>query len=304
MATEFTSTLVSDVTTDAKFIAIVQFVEDTLVGGGWVVTGDTLQTLPSAMVHPTVANSKKGYRIYRMNDALQATAPVFVRFDFGSAPTLTVFAYWITIGTGSDGFGNITGIVHNGGARLQGVSTNNTGGAFTGNSYGSAAPNRFSISMFALPQGASYVQTFMLERSKDFSGNDTSDGLIFIWQDYATGSLPGPSHIKYLILAGGTQPNEDTGLNYNLSTNNPTETWIPGDVQAALPFPFKGVAQQPGMNMVIIAVNDCSAEGNFTINLYGRVVAYQQLNTVTVYKGLSGAIGVQDINGRVAIRYD
>lgn len=303
MATRFSPSLLADVTTDARLQANAQFIEDTLVSaGGWVVTADSGQTLPSALVHPTVANSKKGYRIYKMADTLQATSPVFVRLDFGSGPVASIFGLWITIGTGSDGAGNITGMLHNGGARAQGISTN-TPGTGVGNSYGSADNGRFSFALYVGTSNFSFCQVFTLERSKSLGGSDTGNGLILIWSDYATGNFAGPSHIKYLICAGGSQPAEEIGLNYSLPGVNPCETWFPGDSGLGVVIPFKGMAQQPGMNVVIVGSADMGPESNFKTIIYGRAVGYQHLNNVYVYKAIAGSQN-GDNNARACIRYD
>ena len=173
------------------FQAWTQFIEDLLVTTGrWVVTADTGQTLPSALVAPTSANQKRGYRIYRMSDALQATSPVFMRFDFGSAGAVALPGIWFTIGTGSDGSGNITGIVFNGGANVSpntGCNSGGSGGAsLVTNSYGSAASNRVSWGMFVNGGSAIWIWVFALERTKDSTGSDTGLGLLLVYNDPAT----------------------------------------------------------------------------------------------------------------------
>jgi hypothetical protein len=71
------------------------------------------------------ANSREPtacYAVYRMADALQATAPIFMRITYGSGNFGTgtpVPAFWVTLGTGSNGAGVITGIFYNGAVEPQ-----------------------------------------------------------------------------------------------------------------------------------------------------------------------------------------
>ena len=48
---------------------------------------------------PGAINTVAGYEVYRFNDALQATAPVFIKIEYGFAAALTVPTMWITVGT-------------------------------------------------------------------------------------------------------------------------------------------------------------------------------------------------------------
>jgi hypothetical protein len=302
MATRFSNTVTDDSTTDAKFRAWVQFIEDTLVTtGGWVVTADTGQMVISTVLHPTSVNQKMGYRVYRMADALQATAPVFVRFDFGGATQAACVGIWITIGMGSDGAGNITPMLFNGGA--SGTPTTGTFNSFLAsavNSYGSADTNRFSFGLFC-HSSQNVGCGFMLERSKSSTGADTADGLLFIYNSTSASNF---NSSRYIICAYGPQPGADTALSYILSNTNPCQILSPGNIGVGLVTCYKGIAQQPGMNVAIVGSADVSAEGTFSMTIYGQTRTYQQLNSsLKPFKALV-ASGSNDTNARVCMRYD
>jgi hypothetical protein len=55
-----------------------------------------------------------GYEIWRFNDALQASAPVFMKIGYGNANLTTVPGVYLQVGTGSDGSGNLTGLTTTG----------------------------------------------------------------------------------------------------------------------------------------------------------------------------------------------
>src|SRR4051812_43985318 len=68
---------------------------------GLVKTADTGQIDWSTITTPVASSQKMGYEIWRFNDALQATKPVFIRIDFGSSiGGSTIPGLWSWIGTG------------------------------------------------------------------------------------------------------------------------------------------------------------------------------------------------------------
>lgn len=309
MATRFDSTLVTDTSTDARFRAIAQFIEDTFVTtGGWVLSTETGDTAPGSLSHPTAANQKKGFRVYKTNDGL---TQVFIRVDYGSGAASTNFGIWLTIGTGSDGAGTITGIVFNGGALTTATVTqsqNNTAGNTNAtNSYGSADTGRIQLGLF-ISTTASTEFVLSLERTKDTSGNDTSTGLLLTFT--SGGSSPLPANLTncvaatmYLILAGGTQPTPEYGLSFVLSRANPSETFG-GDIGTGVVLHFKGVVQQPGIGVCVVNSSDVSAEGNFTQTLYGSSHTYQHLNAIQAGVPTSATAASARTSSRIAIRYE
>lgn len=306
MATRFSNTLLPDSTVAANIRAWTQFVEDTLVTtGGWAATADTGQTLPSAMAATTAVNQKRGFRIYKMTDALQATAPVFMRVDYGSASAQAA-GLWITIGTGSDGLGNITGVLWNGGASATpSIGSSIASLVLANNSYGSAGPGRACIALFIQSTSVQYNTVFCIERSKDAAGADTGAGLLLLYGGGISEgtTLSAMARSRYIVVTGGTQPTLETGLNYIISTNSPSQSFAPGDIGLGIVFHFKGVSQQPGMNMLITNTTDVSSEGQISLNLYGQQRQYQHLNLIQCTRAVAGAT-INDANSRVLMRYD
>lgn len=300
MATRSSSTLLADNTVQANFRAWAQFVEDTLVTtGGWVVTSDTGQTLPSALTVPGAANAKRGYRIYRMADALQATSPFYMRVDYGSGGATGNPGLWLTIGTGSDGSGNITGILWNGGAvTAANVSTQSTSTTQVNNSYGSASTNRVTLGMF-IQAATTLPLVLSIERSKDASGADTGDGFLLCYSAAAARL----ERSRYIIAAGGAQPTEELGLGYLLTAQNPTQSFG-ANVGVGMVTHFKGIAQQPGMNLGVVGNNDVASETTFTMSIYGSNHTYLQLGS-QIFPAVSvGGSSTQDSIKRLVMRYD
>ena len=77
---------------------------------GLVQTSDTGQIDTATVTRPITAITA-GYETFRFNDSLQGIAPMFMKLEFGSGDNTPVTpAMWVTVGTGTDGAGTVTGI--------------------------------------------------------------------------------------------------------------------------------------------------------------------------------------------------
>lgn len=94
--------------TDAEFRVWGKHVHDMLTLAGLTQAADTGQINWATAVRGA-PNAMAGYEIYRFNDALQATAPVFIRLEyrtFGFANRPGIYMY---VGTATDGAGTLLG---------------------------------------------------------------------------------------------------------------------------------------------------------------------------------------------------
>lgn len=57
------------------------------------------------------SNAIASTEVWAFSDALQATAPVFIKFEYGTLNTATAPAIWMTVGSGHDGSGTLTGLI-------------------------------------------------------------------------------------------------------------------------------------------------------------------------------------------------
>lgn len=319
MPTAYSPSLCVNSNTAADFHAWAQWIEDALVTiGGWAVTADTGQTLPSALPVATQVGQHKGFRIYKMTDDLSATAPVFMRIDFGSGNWIPSVngppwpcALWLTIGTGSDGNGTITGTmlsdryVPNYGASNAGV--------LGGDSYASVDNNRCCIALW-VGAGAQYFApiAFSVERSRDATGAYTGDGLLVVHSTtWGIGGGYGIGLVYSPYLAIGKplsfQQPIDVGISYIHTTNTPTPTYL-GDRGVGILYHFFGVAVQPGTHWLIANQNDFGAQGFANVNLYGQYHPYITVALTPVYgvianMGFGGSSNAETYRN-VLMRYD
>ena len=135
---------------------------------GLVKTADTGQIDWNTVVNgPTV----RGYEIFRFNDTLQATAPIFIKLEYGGSNNVM---FKTTVGKGTDGAGNITGVLH------AALSTFNASQDITNDYVSYVSSGDGSMLNFALFPAwspfSSPMLKFSLERSRDAGGNPTTTG--------------------------------------------------------------------------------------------------------------------------------
>lgn len=97
-------------TTDAGFRAWGLALSGAFTSAGLTQTADTGQINWVTVVRAGI-NANAGYEIFRFNDTNQATAPVFIRVDYGTNAAVDRPRVLVTIGTGTNGAGTITGTV-------------------------------------------------------------------------------------------------------------------------------------------------------------------------------------------------
>src|SRR6186997_665737 len=96
---------------DANFRVWGAYISSKLLAGGMVQTADTGQINWTTVLTPTGINTYAGYEIWRFADALQASAPVYFKIEYGEGSNVDGPAVRVKFGTGSDGAGNLTGNV-------------------------------------------------------------------------------------------------------------------------------------------------------------------------------------------------
>jgi hypothetical protein len=306
MATKTDNTIQMSNSTDALFRAWATFIHDLIkTTGGWTNTSDTGQVDLTTVTAPAAADTKKGYKIYAMADALQGASPLFMRLDFGSGAVTNQPGVWITIGTGSNGSGTITGVYFNGGATTSPTVENTSNAATATNNYGSAATNRVAVMMGITNAAAARMLTFTVERTKDSSGADTGQGAYVFYYGKGLGvGTTSPISRCSAPYSGVSNPLEEVGLAVCMTTNSPSA--FSSDVGIGIPFPFRGISQPPGTNQVVVINADWSAEASFTMTLYGVSLTFTTANagnTATInVPGTSGAANNSNI--RWGIRFD
>jgi hypothetical protein len=238
-------------------------ISNTLNSFGLAKTSDTGQINPEEVAFAG-SDTPSGYEIRTFTDALSASFPVVFKIEYGGGDNSGI-AYWLTVGTGSDGNGNLTGVVSN---RINLYS--NQANANPQNYYLSGASDRLAFSMADGPN-LNYTQVFGIERSKNSSGADNSDGVLLF---YCNGSgSSGSSLIPFTGTWQGLQPCWPAAINYyNYSTSNSMQNG--SNVGVAIPIPFNFYPFNPGLNFLIYQGTDFGAYSQETLSLYGSNHTY------------------------------
>lgn len=137
MANTLTVTSVVDHTSDAGFRTWGAEFHASLVSIGLTLTSDTGQINWTTVTRSAASNTTAGYEIWRFNDSLQSTTPIFLKIEFGTGATANQPLIWITIGNGSNGSGTLTGLTSariatsNAGSTSYGVTVTSTVTTYT-----------------------------------------------------------------------------------------------------------------------------------------------------------------------------
>lgn len=181
-------TLRTTFATDAEFREWAQAVHDAIAATGLVQTSDTGQINLTTVAKPGAANTAAGYEIWRFDDALQATRPVFFKFEYGTAAAATRPGMWFTIGTATNGAGTLSGNTFTRSQMYPSADPTN------GFSRISGANNRIMLSLYHGEVNARFV-FFSCERTKDADGTDNGKGIYicYLGSNRWTGVLPLPT---------------------------------------------------------------------------------------------------------------
>ena len=109
MSTASTATVL-DHTGDAGYRAWIAEIIAQFLAVGLTQTADTGQVNTATVTRPAIS-TLNAYAIFRFNDALHATNPIFFKLDFGTATVANIPQMRVTVGRGSNGSGTITGLV-------------------------------------------------------------------------------------------------------------------------------------------------------------------------------------------------
>lgn len=156
----------ADVTTDAQFRALCTSIRARVTGAGLTQTGDTGQINLTTVTAPAT-NTYAGYDIFVFTDTEQSTDPIYLKLEYGKGGATSRLQLRMTVGTGSDGAGNI---VNPSTARAITPNANSSGNAYVG---GSFFNGMFVLIVSINASGSTPIGTqlfFAVERGRDLDG--------------------------------------------------------------------------------------------------------------------------------------
>lgn len=301
-----TTTLAPTNATDAEFRAWGKGISDKLAAAGLIQTADTGQIDWTTVLKPTLTGTAQGYEIWRFDDGLQATAPVFFKIEYGSSPTaVNNVGIWITFGTGSNGSGTITG---NPSARI--VITTTGASANLQTCYWCGGDNRFVAALFCAGTGAGTDKQVLLsfERSVDAAGVPTGDAVLIAFKNGQTSGVI-VQHFAWSPATGTL-----TATEASLGTVMPAAgTGTTGADVALYPdFHQHGLFFNPGKNFLAYFHGAITQGVPFNFTFYGASLRYMPVGEFVagtsagsaLWKAISARLDTAASQPSVAVRYD
>lgn len=232
-----------------------------LVSGGALVADETNIT-PAAGARPGTS-TEEGYAVYHLDDPLHGTAPVYIRFGFGTGSGATSPRIQITVGTSTNGSGVL------GGTALSTIATCNAFSAQTTDvgrqSYMCGLDGFFGFEwkVASNSQGA-----FFVARTVDNDGVPTAEGALIRVSDGAQGVAKSQA-FRYASPAAAytaqtAAPNAAIGIN----PQTPTQTTVGADIQVALGWTISPRAT-PLVGVCGVLPSEITPGSTFTATLVG-----------------------------------
>jgi hypothetical protein len=197
-----------------------------LAAAGLVQTADTGQINWATVTRPGI-NTDGGYEIWRMDDAAQGTAPVYFRIGYGTEASADGPRIRITVGTGTNGAGTITGIASS--ARQINENNGQTTDT-TRQSYLCVNEGFFGLS-WKIGTGATEGGFFFC-RTCDADGTPNVDGALASWSEGSNSGFTGRQAFRYAATAASFTATvaPETGA-LGLAPQAPTGSIVGSDIQ-------------------------------------------------------------------------
>lgn len=169
---------------------------DALTAVGFVKSSDTGQVDWATSTKPATGSTYPVYEIRRLSDSLQSACPVYAKLEYGCDSGANRPATRLSVGKGSDGAGNLTGILVTPTAMSPAASSVSTT-AWAGSGDGSMVHYTPPTLVTTGNMG------FVIERSRTAGGTPTGTGLLTVLRSGA--SAPTVAAFNYATGTGLTQ---------------------------------------------------------------------------------------------------
>lgn len=275
-------------TDDATFQAYHGAIDAALLTAGMTAVTQTGEINFGSVTRPGATDTVAGFRCYAFSDVLQSSNKVYLKVEFGTGGSTSNPCQWVTVGTGLNGSGTLTGQL---GTRWK-LSAGSSTDATSRTSWFSASTNRLSFAIVPDSSATYLASVFTVERSKNTSGVDTATGIITS-VIYPTGS--DHQNKQQFVPYAGSIPSAEGSWVVSLAAGSSSVYGT--SVLASPPIPLLGGSLNPGVNALCFQVDDIGDLTTFSAKLYGVARTYLALGNAR-YANVGGRS-----NGRVAILY-
>lgn len=270
--------LIENVISWAAIQAVCQPFHSWLSTIGWVQTADTGQIDFTAGSGSLPAISTGGaYQIWKFGDSLQSTAPYFFRFEWGGGVyDGQSLAMALTVGTATDGAGNITTQ-----ASSRMIISTAAKYLVTNLCYMSGDVDRVAFGMFDGPVGS---ESFFIgiDRSRNSSGTTTGTNchVFMAGQAIATSGTSNTGAWSCSVPQSGTV-DSSCGLWHGAFNQAQNSMYGASYVGTAIPIPYNVYPQGEVMNQLIYQGSDFESHKTVPLTIMGSSHTYMPLTPAT-----------------------
>lgn len=244
---------------------------------GLVQTADTGQTDAATIALPAGGNLYTGYQIWRFNDALQATAPVFIRIAFGSASIGSTLRLAITVGKETDGAGNVVSLVYK--TLAPTAAPIGTTHIIAGDS------GRLNIGI-GFNSASKLGAILCVERLLDVTGTPTAEGVSVMY--FTDNASTAGYMLNAVFYYSGNQP-PTTNRSGLMATS--TGAWgDTGTIYLAPCFPVGWGVKNQCTGCVLYFHGDIGVNTPFPVSMYGVTHYYYPVGTSTICNAEGGPV--------------
>lgn len=285
---------------NTEFRAWGSWISAGIANCGLIQVTDANQINWSTAAVPSAGGDMAGFEVWRFNDALQNTAPVYLKLSYGAGPTANTPGMQWSVGSGYEP--NLGGIV----STLTGFLCRDAQGAnsfvlaptvglFANNtlvSYLSGGNNWVVWAMRARGTGSinNYLQLFSIERTVDANGNPTADGVLIT---YKNGTTPTIGQAVWNPTLGMISHSNTTAASSGLGMLTPERGGgTTGSNTSIYPIFHDwhgGSFLNPGLNLFGYFHSEITAGTANTFTVYGSSHTYMPLGNTATH-GVSGRV--------------
>lgn len=261
--------LLFDNSSTANFKNWAQAISSAFSSAGWTQTSDTGQVNWSTVAVP--ASGAFVYEIWQPGDALQTGATkFFAKIQYGTSsgspagPRLK-----ITLGTSTDGAGNINGFAT---STLEPTigGGNGQGSIVTYDCYFSGDTNRFGFILWRSLNAQGVPVLVTMERTHNTDGTDSTDGVSLVT---GVGAFGGNASQQTLVFGVGAAP-LSANVSYAALNDGNTVAAFNNKAPVSPVFPVYGIYGNPMTMVASVHTGDVGFGCQFTTTLYGATRNY------------------------------
>jgi hypothetical protein len=234
-----------------------------VIAGGYLAADETNVTA-GAGARPG-ANTEQSYAVYHLADSLHATAPIYIRFGFGTSNGAQVPRIQVTVGTSTNGSGVLGGTALSTADKIHIAAGGNQTSPTVRNSYACCVPGFLGLSW---KQGSGIEGFFQISRTVDSAGAITVTGSVASWGASTANGMTKVQAFNYSPAVAYTASTvvSETMLGFN--PQRPASTLVGSDTQAFVAW-MPTPAMRPVLGVCGVLDAEAATGSTFPVTLVG-----------------------------------